>query len=378
MIDVSCIVVAAGEGKRFGSNKIFTEVGGKILLEYSIEVFNFHEAIKEIVIVLNEKDLEYSGYLISKYGKIRSIVRGGKERSESVKNGLKEVSGEYVLIHDGARPNITKSLIDSLLSQLREYDVVIPAIPVRETVAYFESGILMRGVDRTNMYAIQTPQAFRRELLEKAFEKASRNYTDESSMVFDTLGIKAKMVEGSMDNIKITYPEDLNMFKRLTFKAEDLRVGLGYDSHRLESGRRLILGGVKISDELGCVAHSDGDCLIHSIIDAILGAIGERDIGFHFPDNDPKYSGISSLDLLRQIVDKYGGSFEIMNVDSTIKLQGPKLQDYIPEMKENIAKVLNIDTGKISIKAKTGEGIGPVGESKLVECETAVLLKLKN
>lgn len=378
MIDVSCIIVAAGEGKRFGSNKIFAEVGGKILLEYSLEVFDSHEAIKEIVVVLNEKDLEYSEYLISKYCKIRRIIRGGRERSESVKNGLREVSGDYVLIHDGARPNITKSLIDSLLLELRESDVVIPAIPVRETVAYFESGILVRGVDRTNLYAIQTPQAFRRELLEKAFEKANRNYTDESSLIFDTLGIKAKMVEGSMDNIKITYPEDLNMFKRLTFNAEDLRIGFGYDSHRLESGRRLILGGVRISEELGCVAHSDGDCLIHSIIDAILGAIGERDIGFHFPDNDPKYSGISSLDLLRQIVDKFGDGFEIINIDSTIKIQRPKLQDYIPNMKENIAQVLHIETGRISIKAKTGEGIGPVGESKLVECETAILLKLKN
>jgi 2-C-methyl-D-erythritol 4-phosphate cytidylyltransferase/2-C-methyl-D-erythritol 2,4-cyclodiphosphate synthase len=378
MPEYSAVIVAAGEGKRFGGNKVFVEVFGKYLVEYSLDVFENHPDISEIILVLNKKDLAKGNDLKDRYRKLTSIVEGGKERSESVQNGVKEAKGEFVLIHDAARPNVSKEIVDNVINGLKDYDAVVPGIPLRDTAGYFESGLFSGKVERSNLYLIQTPQGFKRSILLKGFEKAEKSYTDESTMIYDVLGVPAKVVEGSVENFKITYPDDLDLFRKLLGGEMGLRVGLGYDSHRLEQGKKLILGGVVVSEEIGCVAHSDGDCLVHSIIDALLGAVGDRDIGYHFPDNDPKFAGVSSLKLLEDVMQKWNGRIEIVNIDSVVKLEKPKIQNFVPQMREKISKTLGISPSKINIKAKTGEKIGPVGESKLIECESVVLLRLKS
>ncbi|MDI6851242.1 MAG: 2-C-methyl-D-erythritol 4-phosphate cytidylyltransferase [bacterium] len=378
MSEFSAIVVAAGQGKRFGGDKAFVEVFGKYLVEYSLEVFERHPLISEVVLVLSRQNIAKGEELKAKFHKLTSIVEGGAERSESVRNGVREAKGEYVLIHDSARANVSKEIVNNVIAGLKEFDAVVPGIPVRDTVGYFESEIFSTQLERDNLYLIQTPQGFRRKLLLKCYEKAQKTYTDESTMVFDLLGIRAKVVEGSFENFKITYPEDLVHFKKLLGGEMGLRVGLGYDSHRLEQGKTLILGGVVVSKEIGPVAHSDGDCLVHSIIDAFLGAVGDRDIGYHFPDSDPKFAGVSSLKLLGEILEKWKSRVEIINVDSFVKLEKPKIRDLIPEMKGKISRILEIAPERINIKAKTGEMVGPVGESRLIECETIILLRFKS
>uniref|UniRef100_A0A7C2K504 2-C-methyl-D-erythritol 2,4-cyclodiphosphate synthase n=1 Tax=candidate division WOR-3 bacterium TaxID=2052148 RepID=A0A7C2K504_UNCW3 len=378
MPEFSAIVVAAGQGKRFGGDKVFLEVFGKYVVEYSLETFERHPLISEIVLVLSRQDIGKGEKLKTKYRKLSAIVEGGAERSESVRNGVREAKGEYVLIHDSARANVSKEIVDNVIAGLKEFDAVVPGIPLRDTAGYFESELFSTKVERDNLYLIQTPQGFRKELLLKCFERAQKTYTDESTMVFDLLGIRAKVVKGSFENFKITYPEDLIFFKKILGGKMELRVGLGYDSHRLEQGKTLILGGVVVSEEIGAVAHSDGDCLVHSIIDAFLGAVGDRDIGYHFPDSDPKFAGVSSLKLLGEILEKWGNRVEIINIDSYVKLEKPKIQDLIPKMRENISRVLGIAPERMNIKAKTGEKIGPVGESRLIECESIILLKFKS
>jgi len=376
MFNISAVIVAAGSGKRFGGDKIFKEISGKYIIEYSLASFSAVDEIAEIVLVVNEAGFDKARSLKTKYPKISQVVLGGPERQESVRNGISVTSSDYVLIHDGARPNVSLALIKRVIEALKEYDAVVPALPVRDTVAYFVKGKYSKTLSREGLYHIQTPQGFKRELIIKALERASQNYTDESTLIFETLGVSAFLVEGDCNNLKITYPEDLEVFKRMIGEC-NLRIGLGFDSHRLEKGRKLVLGGVLITDEFGAVAHSDGDCLVHAVIDAILGALGERDIGTHFPNSDPAYKNVSSLSLLEKIWSTYGVDFEIVNLDCVVKLQRPKLMEFIPKMKENLGNVLNIPSNRISVKAKTGEKMGPIGEEKLIECEAVVLLKAR-
>ncbi len=375
MYEISAVIVAAGGSKRFGRDKVFLKFSGRYIVEYSVDVFQNVEEIKEIILVTSKESFARAEELKEKYPKLKKIVEGGKDRQDSVSNGVSEASFPYVLIHDGARPSVSQDLVKRLIEGLSDSDAVVPVIPVRDTVVYFHEDCFQKSVPREGLFAIQTPQLYKKSILMEALKNATQKFTDESTLVFETLGIRAKGVRGSFENFKLTYPEDLLVFTKLLGGNMELRVGLGYDSHRLEVGRKLILGGVLVSEELGPVAHSDGDCLIHAIIDAILGCTGDRDIGVHYPDTDPRYAGISSMMLLEDVWRKVKSKVEIVNVDAVVRLEKPKLKDYIDEMKRNIATILQISVDQISIKAKTGEKIGPVGEGKLIECEAVVLAR---
>ncbi|HOP31987.1 MAG TPA: 2-C-methyl-D-erythritol 4-phosphate cytidylyltransferase [Candidatus Hydrothermia bacterium] len=375
MVDVSVIIVGAGESARFGENKIFLRLYDSYLIEYSIARFESHPNVREIILVLNRKDINYAGYFLSKYRKVKYVVPGGKERQDSVRNGLLHANCNYVLVHDGARPNVPLKVINDVIDELKESDAVVPAISARDTVAYSRGGMIEEYIDRNRLYSIQTPQGFRKDVLIKAFEGSKRVYTDESAMVYEVLGYRAKIVGGSPENVKVTYTEDMALLNKILENTMEYRIGLGYDSHRLASGRKLVLGGVLITEEFGAVAHSDGDCVIHSIIDALLGAVGEKDIGTFFPDDDPRYAGVSSVTLLREIWERIKDKVKIVNIDCTLRLEQPKIQPFVGDMKSCISSVLELDQARVGIKAKTGEKVGPVGELKLVECETVVLVK---
>ncbi|MEO0198376.1 MAG: 2-C-methyl-D-erythritol 4-phosphate cytidylyltransferase [candidate division WOR-3 bacterium] len=375
MYEVSAVIVAAGESKRFGQNKVFLKVGEKYLVQYSLDVFAAVEEVKEIILVVRREFLELAESFKAIYPKITQVIEGGHERQDSVLHGLSCAKYPYVLIHDGARPNISVALINRVIQGFSSSDAVVPVIPVRDTLVYFEDQFFNKPINRDGLFAVQTPQGYKKSLILEALNKSDKNYTDESTLLFDTLGVRAKGVEGSFANFKITYPEDFELFQRILGGNMDLRVGIGFDSHRLERGRKLILGGVQVQSDFGAVAHSDGDCLVHAIIDALLGGTGQKDIGTQFPDTDPKYSGISSLKLLQEIWDGIRQQYEILNLDTVVKLEKPKIKDNVDEMKENIARILSIPLDRISIKAKTGEKIGPVGECLLIECEAVVLLR---
>lgn len=375
---VSAVIVAAGKGERFGRDKIFLNISGRPLVFWTLLRFEEIDEVDEIVLVLRKENLNRGEELKKYFRKLLHVVIGGKERGDSVFNGLKIVKGDRVLIHDGARPLVSPQLIKRVIKELDRHPAVVPCTRIPDTIKKLEERKVQGIVDRNSIVAIQTPQGFKRELIFEAYKKAlkeKRYFSDDSTLLEKMLGIKSHCVEGEKNNIKITYEEDIKFLEAYFMDASNLRIGTGFDSHRLVEGRKLVIGGVKIPFEKGALGHSDGDALIHAIIDAILGASGQKDIGVLFPDTDERYRGISSIILLEKVREIIEKDFEIVNIDSVVKLERPKISGYIPEMKKKIAKALKIKEERINIKSKTGEKIGPVGEGRIIEAQAVCLLK---
>jgi 2-C-methyl-D-erythritol 4-phosphate cytidylyltransferase/2-C-methyl-D-erythritol 2,4-cyclodiphosphate synthase len=246
-----------------------------------------------------------------------------------------------------------------VLRMARETGAAVPALPVTDTLKKGRDGLVAGTQPREGLYAVQTPQGFSREVLERAYKECVDALTDDAGLV-ERLGLPVAIVPGSRRNIKITLPEDFAMAEQMMTSAP--RVGLGYDAHRLVEGRQLILGGVAIPHEKGLLGHSDADVVLHALTDALLGACALGDIGQHFPDSDPAYQGISSLLLLEKTVAllKEKG-FRPMQCDLTIQAQRPKLAPHLPRMRANIAAALGIPLDKVGLKATTTEGLGFVG-----------------
>jgi len=373
---VSAVIVAAGKGERFGRDKIFLNIAGRPLIFWTLLKFEETDEVDEIILVLRKENLERGEELKQHFRKLFHIVLGGKERGDSVFNGLKNTKGDRVLIHDGARPLVSSQLIKRVIKELERYPAVVPCMRIPDTVKNLEGSKVQGVVDRNSIVAIQTPQGFKRDLIFEAYKRAieeKKYFTDDSSLLEEVLGIKSHCVEGEKNNIKITYEEDIKLLEAYLMKGGKLRIGIGFDSHRLVEGRKLFIGGVEIPSEKGALGHSDGDALIHAIIDAILGASGQKDIGVLFPDTDDKYRGISSITLLEKVREIIENEFEIVNIDSVVKLERPKISEYIPKMKKKIAEALKIPEERINIKGKTGEKTGPVGEGKLIEAQAVCL-----
>jgi len=320
--------------------------------------------------------------------RLNLVNTGGASRADTVLNTLQEMQSsgisadDWVLVHDAARPGIQPKLIEALIQAVEDSPGVcggILAIPVADTLkidTQDNTSRIAKTLSRKSLWQAQTPQMFRIGALTDALTKASQNgleITDEAS-AFEYLGQKPLLVEGSSENFKITYPADL-LYMRKILKNDSLRIGQGYDVHRLVVGRALILGGVHIPSEVGLLGHSDADALIHALIDSLLGALGLGDIGRHFPDTDPQYAGAISSDLLLevlQMVKKEG--FGVINVDATIICQAPKLAQFIPLMTGHLSKLMQIDQARINIKAKTNEGLGYLGQAEAIEAQVVVLL----
>ncbi len=369
---VGVIIAAAGSGTRMGGGsrelpKQFMKIGGVPMIKKTVEVFEKNEYVDDICVVINETYRSMYEELLADCGKIRCMVPGGKERQESVGAGLRELmrisSFEYVMIHDGARPYVTGDIIEASLEAAAKHGACTAAVPVKDTIR--SGGITL---ERDNLFAVQTPQTFERNLIAEAYNRAwSDGYvgTDDGSLA-ERLGRNVAIVPGSYTNIKITTREDLPM---------ETRIGTGYDVHRLTEGRKLILGGVEIPYEKGLLGHSDADVLAHAIADAILGAAALGDIGRHFPDSDARYKGISSMLILEhtaELVRENG--FEIGNVDATVVAQMPKLAPYIQQMTENIAAALGTVPERVSVKATTTERLGLTGRGEGMAAQAAALL----
>ena len=268
----------------------------------------------------------------------------------------------YVLVHDAARPFVTEDVVQEVIREAFDRGAAVPCVAVKDSLRENE-GERSRCVDRSRFFAVQTPQGFRKELLDEAYEKACKDGfsgTDDASLV-ERLGYNVEIVDGDYDNIKITTKEDLPM---------ENRIGTGFDVHRLVEGRRLILGGVEIPYEKGLDGHSDADVLIHALMDALLGAAAMGDIGRHFPDTDDAYKGISSMKLLDRVNNILAENmYSIGNADITVIAQKPKLSPYIEKMRENVADVLGIGKDLINIKATTTEKLGFTGRGEGIAAE---------
>ncbi len=378
---VDIVVVAAGVGSRFAGDKIFYEIFGKPLIFYTLKNLFDSWNFENKILVLNAGNIEKGKKLLLPFFPDLKIVTGGEERTHSVLNGVNEAVSPYVLIHDGARPLIPSFVVRNVIGALDGWPSVTPAEPVRDTLKNFEGEFVFHTIDRSSLKAVQTPQGFNRELILKALEKTLEEgivYTDETTLIEELEGIKTKFVKGSPLNFKVTYREDIEMVRRML--RDNIRVGTGFDIHRFEKGRKMILGGVEIPCEVGLYGHSDADALTHAIIDALLGASGLGDIGELFPDTDMRFKDIKSTILLEKVVNLLNDrGFFVVNVDAVVITEKPKLLNYKAKIVENLAKILRISCSKVSIKGKTAEKMGFVGrEEGLAVIANALVLEVKN
>ena len=369
---VTAIVVAAGASRRMGFDKLSYRLpDGRTVLETSCAALAAHPAITQLVLVCGGNRAACEA-IAAACPKPCAVVQGGATRADSVRNGLAAATGELVAIHDAARPFVSESVITAALTAAAETGAAAPAVPVKDTVKVADpSGRVLDTPDRATLYAVQTPQCFRRALYTRALaavtgEKA-RLVTDDCSL-FELAGLPVRLTEGDYANYKITTKEDLQ-------KEKTMRIGHGYDVHRLVEDRKLIMGGVEIPYEKGLLGHSDADVLLHAVMDAVLGAAALGDIGGMFPDGDERWRGADSLHLLEQVAARLAeNGWEVGNVDATVLAQAPKLAPYIPEMRRRLANAMGIDAAQVSVKATTEEHLGFTGAGEGMACHAVALL----
>jgi 2-C-methyl-D-erythritol 4-phosphate cytidylyltransferase/2-C-methyl-D-erythritol 2,4-cyclodiphosphate synthase len=383
----SMIIAAAGQGHRMGAgkNKLLLKTGGRPLIWYTLHNMMKSRLLDEIILVIRQEERDVFEKLLHSPGletlPVR-LVTGGAARSDSVWNGLQSLNAhtEKVLIHDGARPLVGGDTADAVIRHIDEsHPAVIPALASVDTIKKITArGMVEKTEDRTSLYRAQTPQGFLREPFQQAFKRCRERgdrLTDDAS-VMEKNGISVTAIPGRDTFFKVTSPEDWKRFEILA-ASEDIpfRIGQGYDIHRIETSRPLVLGGVLIAPSGGLAGHSDADVLIHAVMDALLGAAGLPDIGHWFPDTDPAYEGADSTVLLQRVSEILEeNSWGIVNIDSTVLAEAPRLAPYIGRMKKTVALILGIDESRISIKATTHEGLGPVGKGRGMAAFASVLL----
>ncbi len=408
------VIVGAGAGRRLGGvEKAFLSVLGRPLISYAAETFERSPLVEAIALVVPLGSVERAERLVKQAGwrKVVAIVPGGAERADSVRAGLRALRAcDWVLVHDAARPLVSERLIADGLAAARATGAAIAALPLRDTIkrVVAESGAAGTGrigetVDRSNLWAAQTPQVFRRDLLERAFAHAGERagqFTDDAALA-EAAGAEVAIYAGSPENVKLTLPEDLPLVEALLRARLErdrpaeggepscgeapggpglaaVRAGIGYDIHRLVPGRRLILGGVVVPCELGLLGHSDGDALAHATIDALLGACGLPDIGWQFPPGDPRFRDADSLGLLREAVRRCAAAgWKPANVDATVVCERPRLAPFIREMQWRLAEALGIAPDQVSVKAKTNEGLDAIGRGEAIAAQAIMLVTRK-
>jgi 2-C-methyl-D-erythritol 4-phosphate cytidylyltransferase/2-C-methyl-D-erythritol 2,4-cyclodiphosphate synthase len=383
---VSAIIAAAGRGERLGGSRLkqLLAVGGRPILERSVSAFLHHPAIDEIVVALPAELVGDPPSYLRQSAKPLRLVAGGARRRDSVASAFQQVAAhaDVVLVHDAARPFVSAQLIGRIIAAARESGAALAALPARDTVklARSDDGSLVKEtLPRESIFLAQTPQAFRREVLRDALA-LNEAATDEAALA-ERAGHSVRLVEGEASNIKITVPDDLKVAEaiaegRVGGESQNVRVGMGYDLHKLVAGRPLILGGVTIPNDRGLLGHSDADAVCHAVTDAVLGAAGSGDIGGYFPDTDPAWAGASSLDLLRRataVIEQCG--WAVANVDVVVIAERPKLKPFVDAMRSNLAIALDITADRISIKGKTNEGVGELGRGDAVAVHAVALLR---
>ena len=307
-----------------------------------------------------------------------TVVGGGATRADSVCNGLRAAKGQLVAIHDAARPFVSEQVITDALAEAEAMGAAAPAVAVKDTIKIANDGAVVQTPDRAALFAVQTPQCFCRNLYWKALEAVQGEkvhlVTDDCSL-FELAGLPVHLTQGDYANLKITTKEDLPAAAQN--KGENtMRIGHGYDVHRLVEDRKLILGGVEVPFEKGLLGHSDADVLAHAVMDAVLGAAALGDIGKHFPDTDPAYAGADSLQLAQHVarIMREKG-WKIVNIDSTLLCQKPKLAPYIPAMRENLAAAFGMPVDAVSVKATTEEHLGFTGEGLGIAAHAVALIE---
>jgi len=354
------IILASGQSKRFNSKKPkqYSIYEGKPLFKHSLDKAFKSKLFKKIIIVANNKK-----EIKEKFSKNVSIIIGGKERSDSSLIALKYIK-KYkptnVLIHDAARPNFTLKLLNKLVSSLKNHKAVIPVIKSKDSIKYKIKNQIY-NLNRDNSILSQTPQAFKFQDLYNLSIKQKKVITDEATLFIEN-NLAVKFIQGENFNNKITFKEDIK--EKKTF------FGIGFDIHRLVKGKKLYLGGIQIPYHSGLKGHSDGDVIIHSVIDSILGAIRKKDIGTFFPDNSNKFKNIRSPKMLKLIIKLLNSNnYYINNLDINLICEQPKISIYRGKIIKSLSNLLDLNKDLINLKGKTTEKLGLIGKEKAIACE---------
>ena len=367
MLDTTLIVLCAGNSTRFElqPKKQWLRCHDEPLWLNVTKRLSNYSNFEKIIVVSHKSELNY----MKNYSDEFIFVSGGSTRQESMSNALQNVTSKFVMISDVARACIPKKMISDLLNAKDEADCIVPYLNVSDTVVYKN-----HTINRDEVKLIQTPQLSCTTVLIEALKNAN-TFTDDSSAILNNDG-SVFYIKGDHKAQKITFGKELQNFKCLNAPINDTFVGYGIDIHPFEEQKQMVLGGVEIPCEFGFKAHSDGDVLIHSIIDALLGAIGAGDIGEFFPDTDDKYKDADSKELLKEIISFVSNvGYEIINIDVTILAEIPKINPHKDDIKIQLSKLLNIPKFKINIKATTAEKLGFIGREEAVAVHSTATLK---
>ena len=376
------IILAGGNGTRMGAgrNKVLLTLRNEPVITRSVRAFT--GLVDGVVLVSRAEDIPTMQAAMKAVSLPVTIVAGGDSRQDSVWNGLSALpeSCSHVLIHDGARCMVDEGTIRRCMASVEAYGTGVAAIPAVDTIKQVDKDeIVISTPERSTIRAVQTPQGFTVDLIHKAHKAAQADHflgTDDASLV-ERLGVPVRLTLGDRRNIKLTTPEDMKMAE--TFLQSDfptLRVGQGYDVHRLVEGRDLILCGATVPHTLGLLGHSDADVALHALMDAMLGAMALGDIGKHFPDTDERYRGISSMKLLEHVVTLLAQQqARVTNCDITIVAQKPKLLSYIPQMRENVASALHLPVNRVNVKATTTERLSFEGREEGISAQAICMIE---
>jgi 2-C-methyl-D-erythritol 4-phosphate cytidylyltransferase/2-C-methyl-D-erythritol 2,4-cyclodiphosphate synthase len=364
----SFILLAGGDSNRFKSSipKQYHKIAGKTLIDITINKINQFKEIKKIVFVYNKN---HKKYLKKTNIKNVKMIIGGRTRNESTYKALsyliKQKKINKVLIHDAARPNFSIKLIKNILKNSRKNKTVIPILKLQDALKEKQKKNSIASIKKNNFFLTQTPQCFNLNEIFKLHKTQKNKYRDDD---FSLINKKAKFVNGEKRNFKITDKEDLILLKQ--FSKSNIKIGIGFDVHRLVKGKKLYLGGVKIPSKIGTLGHSDGDPVLHSVIDALLGACKMGDIGEKFSDKDKRYKNMKSSDLVKRVIKEVKEkNYMINNIDINIIIETPKIKNFKNKITDKIANLCEISPDRINIKAKTTEKLGVVGQERAVAAE---------
>ena len=371
------MVPAAGRGERLGEAvpKSLVQLAGRPLVQYALARLQEVPEIEAMVVAVPPGSVDVVWALAhdAALTKVVAVVPGGADRQTSVAAGLRALppGPDLVLVHDGARPFLSARLASAVIAAAARDGSATAALPVSETIKRGHDGWVRETLDRASLHRIQTPQGFRRALLEQAHEAASREgfHGPDDAVLVERLGNPVRLVLGDPTNIKVTVPEDLRLAEALLSRERDAaptpRVGIGFDAHRFVSGRPLVLGGVAVAHDRGLLGHSDADVIVHAVMDALLGAAGCGDIGSHFPPTDPAYAGANSLMLLARVRDMIADrGWRPIHVDVVVMAEVPRLAPHVAAMRVAMAEALRLSPECVNVKATTVEGMGAIGREE--------------
>ncbi|MBR2374942.1 MAG: 2-C-methyl-D-erythritol 4-phosphate cytidylyltransferase [Clostridia bacterium] len=369
---VCAVICAGGKGTRAGfpKNKTLVSIGTECVLQKTLSAFDF-PSVDEIVVAGSAAYYDEIVTVCKQFPRTKTVV-GGETRFDSVYNALQAVTADIVLIHDGARPFVTREMIENCIRSVEAYGSGICAVPCLDTIAVSENGKIIDVPDRKALRQIQTPQGFFTATIRNAYTQAKTSgradFTDDSSVFAAYFGAPT-LCDGDPANKKLTYAED--------FRSAFARCGFGVDTHAFGKPQDyIVLAGVRVPSESGLIAHSDGDVLAHAVMDAMLSAAGLRDIGYYFPDTDPKWRGADSMQMLEQVVELLREQgFAVKNLSVAVQAEKPRLSKYIEAMKQSLSGALSVDPTAVGISAGTNEGLGYIGEGKGITVNAYVLLR---